>query len=441
MSLRAPEKVRKLQTALHAKAKESPGYRFYALYDKVYREDILLHAYALCRRNGGAPGVDGENFGDIESSGLAEWLGELAERLRMRTYRPDPVKRVEIPKPGGKKRALGIPTIRDRVVQTAAVLILGPIFEADLPSEQYGYREGRSALDAVKAVHGHLMRGRREVVDADLKGYFDTIPHAELMKSVARRVVDRHMLHLVKMWLEAPVQERGGGGKPRRRTPGRDLKRGIPQGAPISPLLANLYFRRFILGWKRLGFERRYDAHIVNYADDFVICAKGSGHEVLTAMRRLMEALKLTVNEEKTHRCRIPEETFDFLGYRFGLCYRPQTGSAYIGTRPTGKSVRKAVARLGELTDRRTLLQEAETVVSRMNAVLRGWANYFCLGPVSSAYRALDAHARYRLRRWFRRKHKERTKGYKRWPDEFLYEELGLVRLSGTRRSFPCATA
>jgi group II intron reverse transcriptase/maturase len=441
MSLQAPAKVQKLQTALHAKAKESPGYRFYALYDKVYREDILAHAYTLCRKNGGAPGVDGEDFGAIEASGLQRWLGELAESLRRKTYRPDPVKRVEIPKPGGKTRSLGIPTIRDRVAQTAAVLVLGPIFEADFPSEQYGYRAGRSGLDAVQAVHGHLMRGRREVVDADLKGYFDTIPHAELMKSLARRVVDRHMLHLVKMWLVAPVEERGGGGNGRRRTPGKDRKRGIPQGAPVSPLLANLYFRRFIVGWKQFGFEGRYEAHIVNYADDFVICAKRAGEEVLTAMRRLMECLKLTVNEEKTHRCRIPEETFDFLGYRFGICYRPKTGSRYIGTRPTGKSVRKAFARLSELTDRRTLLQDAETVVSRMNAVLRGWANYFCLGPVSNSYRALDAHAKYRLRRWLRRKHKKRTLGSKRWPDEFLYEELGLVRLPCFRRGFPCAPA
>ena len=273
MSLRPPETVRKLQATLHAKAKEAPGYRFYSLHDKIYREDVLAHAYRVSRRNGGTAGVDGESFEEIESSGVEAWLGALAEDLRKKTYQPEAVLRVWIEKANGGRRALGIPTIRDRVVQTAAVLVLGPIFEADLPSEQYAYRAGLSALDAIQNIHGLLSAGHTEVVDADLSGYFDSIPHAELMKSVARRVSDRHMLHLIKMWLESPVEEIDEKGRQRRTTRNKDESRGSPQGAPISPLLSSIYMRRFVLGWKALGHESRLDAHIVNYADD---CAPGN---------------------------------------------------------------------------------------------------------------------------------------------------------------------
>jgi group II intron reverse transcriptase/maturase len=248
MSLRTPEKVRKLQEALHAKAKESPDFRFYALYDKVYRADVLEFAYRRCRQKGGAPGVDGERFADIEAHGVERWLGELTEELRKKTYRPQAVLRVWIPKPDGSKRPLGIPTVRDRVVQTAVVLVLEPIFEADLQPEQYAYRPGRSALDAVQAVQKLLNSGHTEVVDADLKGYFDEIPHAELMKSVARRISDGRILRLIKLWLQAPVEEIDDRGRKHRTTPGKDRGRGCPQGAPISPLLANLYMRRFVFG-------------------------------------------------------------------------------------------------------------------------------------------------------------------------------------------------
>ncbi len=268
MNLATPVSVQKLQNALHDKAKGSPSFRFYALYDKVYRRDVLAHAYQCCRANGGAAGVDGQSFGDIEEYGVERWLDELAEELKDRTYRPQPVRRVYIPKPDGKQRPLGVPTIRDRTVEAAAVLVLEPIFEADLQPEQYAYRRDRSALDAVKHVHKLINTGHGEIVDADLSGYFDSIPHAELLKSVARRVVDGAMLHLIKMWLEAPVEETDEHGKKHRSTRNRDDGRGTPQGAPISPLLSNLYMRRFALGWKRLGHETRLRAHIVNYADD-----------------------------------------------------------------------------------------------------------------------------------------------------------------------------
>jgi len=273
MSLAPPATVEKLQAALHAKAKRAPTYRFYALYDKLYRADVLAYAYARCRANGGAPGVDDQTFADIEAYGLEKWLGELTEELRQKTYQPQPARRVWIPKPGGKQRPLGIPTIRDRVAQMAAVLVLEPIFEADLQPEQYAYRPDRSALDAVRAVHALVNTGHTEVVDADLSGYFDSIPHTELMKSVSRRLSDRQLLHLLRRWLEMPVAESDERGRTRRTTRNKDEGRGSPQGAPISPLFANLYMRRFILGWKALGHERRFDAHIVNYADD---CAPGN---------------------------------------------------------------------------------------------------------------------------------------------------------------------
>jgi group II intron reverse transcriptase/maturase len=232
---RNADKVQQLQAALHAKAKESPAFRFYALYDKVYRWDVLRAAYRQCRRNDGAPGVDQQTFAEIEEYGVERWLGELAEELGTKTYRPQAVRRVYIPKPDGKQRPLGIPTIRDRVVQTALMLILEPIFEADLQPEQYAYRADRSALDAVSAVHRWVCYGHTQVVDADLSGYFDTIPHAELMQSLARRISDKAVLHLVKMWLEAPVEETDERGHVQRTTRNKDTRRGTPQGSPITP--------------------------------------------------------------------------------------------------------------------------------------------------------------------------------------------------------------
>jgi len=441
MSLVPPLKVQKLQAALHAKAKASPNYRFYALYDKVYRQDILRHAYLCCKANDGAAGVDGQEFADIKAYGPERWLGELAEKLRTKTYRSQAVRRGYITKANGKQRPLGIPTITDRVVQMSVLQILDPIFEADLQPEQYGYRPKRKAQDAVKAVHALLNTGHTEVVDADLSGYFDSIPHAELMKSVARRVSDKHILRLIKMWLTAPTEETDDKGNVHRTTPNKDQGRGSPQGAPISPLLSNLYMRRFILGWKVLGHEKRLDAHIVNYADDYVICCRGTAEEANRVMRSMMSRLKLTVNEAKTHLCRVPDESFDFLGYTIGRCYSPRTGRCYIGTRPSKKRVQRICAAVSEMTSRRWLWKDAHEQVRELNLMLRGWVNYFNLGPVTKAYRAIDAHVRQRLRRWLCRKHKIDSSGWSRYPNAYLYETLGLVNLPLRTRRLPWSKA
>src|SRR5882724_6277686 len=402
MSLTTPFRVQKLQTALHAKAKESPNFRFHALYDKVYRKDVLAYAYERCKANGGAAGVDGQTFENIEAYGRERWLDELAQELKSRTYQPLPVRRVYIPKPDGKQRPLGVPAIRDRAAEMAAVLVLEPIFESDLQPEQYAYRRDRSALDAVQHVHKLINTGHGEIVDADLSSYFDTLPHSELLKSVARRVVDGAMLHLIKMWLEAPVEETDERGNKHRSTRNRDEGRGSPQGSPISPLLSNLYMRRFVLGWKKL---------------------------------------KLTVNEKKTRVCKLPEEKFDFLGYTFGRCYSMRRGRVYLGTVPSKKRVQRICRDISDETGRDKVWQDSKTVVDRLNRMMIGWANYFCLGPVSQAYSAVDFHARRRLRRWLCDKHKEPRPAYKRFPEASLHSVYGLVQLPHRTANHPWANA
>ena len=300
--------------------------------------------YRACRRNGGAPGCDGMTFDAIAAHGQDRWLEELRQELRAGEYRPQPLLRVWIPKSNGGQRPLGIPCIRDRVVEMAVLLVLGPIFEADLLRNQYGFRPGMDAKMAVRQAFWHVSdHGRSEVVDADLSDYFSSIPHGPLMRCVSRRVADGTLLSVIKSWLTAPVIERDQR-TTRCTTEAKDRHRGTPQGSPISPLLANLYFRRFLLAWERFGHRRRLDAHVVNYADDLVICCRpGNGPAALTTMRQLMTRLGLTVNEAKTGLVRLPEESFDFLGYSIGRFYG-KDGVPYIGTRPSRKAVRRLLA-------------------------------------------------------------------------------------------------
>jgi len=323
------------------------------------------------------------------------------------------------------------------VVQTAARLVLEPIFEADLPDEQYAYRPKRSAQQAVKAVQAQVCSGHTEVVDADLSDYFGSIPHTELLKSVARRVSDRQMLHLIKMWMQAPVAETDERGHRSRTTRAKDTGRGTPQGAPISSLLANLYMRRFIVAWKLLGIEQELDAHIVSYADDLVICCRKTGRQALTVMLRIMHRLRLTVNAAKTSLRSLPNESVDFLGYTIGRCYSPRTGQAYYNTQPSRKAVSQVCHEISSLTQRRWETTSIEARVTLINRQLIGWARYFSLGRIHAAYQAVDTHTRNRLRRWLCRKHKLPGKGITRFPNAYLYREIGLVRLCDLRRRFP----
>jgi RNA-directed DNA polymerase len=427
LSLQTPDRIRKLQRKLYLQAKAEPAFRFYLLYDKICREDILRHAYALARANRGAPGVDGVSFTAIEAVGLEEWLAGLGKDLVAKTYRREPVRRVMIPKPGGGERPLGIPTIRDRVVQTAAKLVLEPIFEADLDPAAYGYRPGRSGADAIKEVHALLCRGYTDVVDADLSKYFDTIPHQDLMRSVARRIVDRQVLRLIKLWLKAPVEESNDAGK-RQLTGGKRSTCGTPQGGVISPLLANLYMNRFLKHWRASGRGEAYQAQIVAYADDFVILSRSSAAEALAWTRQVMSKLGLALNEAKTAVRDARRELFDFLGYSFGPHRYRKDGHWYLGASPSKQSVLRLKAKVSDLMVPGNMGRWAE-VRDRLNRLLRGWVGYFSHGTRMPAYRAVDNHVYDRVRNFLVRRHKVPTRGTNRFNHEAVFGALGVFHL------------
>ena len=427
MSLETPIAIRTLQRKLYRKAKQEPDFRFYLLYDKIYREDVLKHAYALAKANQGAPGVDGQTFEAIESEGLEKWMEGIRKDLRDKTYKPQPVRRVMIPKPGGGERPLGIPTIRDRTVQTAAKLVLEPIFEADLEPQAYGYRPKRSAHDAIQKVHKLLCEGYTDVVDADLSKYFDTIPHTQLLKSVARRIVDRNVLHLIKMWLQVPIEERDENGK-RRMTGGRSRRCGTPQGGVVSPMLANLYMNRFLKHWQITGKSKAFRAQVVTYADDFVILSRGHAAEALDWTRSVITRLGLTLNEAKTSIKAARKESFHFLGYTFGPHRYKPDGHWYLGASPSKKSRQRIKQKVGDLLIPGNV-GEWEEVRARLNQILRGWSAYFSYGSRATAYREVNNYVSDRVRHFLKRRHKVQSRGTEHYGYQRIFGELKVVRL------------
>jgi RNA-directed DNA polymerase len=438
MSLQTPDKIRSLQRKLYCKAKAEPAFRFYVLYDKICREDILSHAYKLARANAGTPGVDGTTFEQIDASGLEAWLAGLRDELVTKTYRPDPVRRVMIPKPGGGERPLGIPTIRDRVVQAAAKIVLEPIFEADFEDGAYGYRRRRNAVDAVKEVHRLMCRGYTDVVDADLSKYFDTIPHSDLLKSVARRIVDRNVLRLIKLWLRVPVGERDSNRK-RRMSGGKSNKRGTPQGGVISPLLSVIYMNRFLKHWRLSGRREAFHGQIISYADDFVILSRGHAEDALTWTKAVMTKLGLTLNETKTSVKNARLVSFDFLGYTLGPRRFRNGGRWYLGAAPSKKSVLRIKRKVSELLTPGNKGAWPE-VQARLNRLLGGWSAYFSYGSLATAHQAVDRHVFDRVLAFLRRRHNTPSRGVRRFSRE-IYGSPGVLVLNRVRKVSPtCAS-
>jgi len=427
-----PEKVRKLQRALYRKAKAEPKYRFWSLYGELSRQDILETALAQVARNGGCAGVDGVEIEDVtgetaEAAGKTEaWIKALAEELQGKRYRPSPVLRVYIPKADGKKRPLGIPTVKDRVVQAAAVLVLMPIFEADMHEHSYAYRPGRNAHQAMAAIQAGIEGGQFEIIDADLSGYFDTIPHRPLLRLVARRVSDGSMLKLIRSWLRAPIEERvGGGGGRGRRKPNRQ---GTPQGGVISPLLANLYLDRLD---KEVNDRKELKARMVRYADDFVILSRvGQGAALLGRLKRWLSARGLTLNEQKTRLVDIRKEGIKFLGFSISWRRKRKQWWGYAHVEPHPQSQQKLRDGVRELLNHWTEGRAEDEVVRALNRKLQGWQAYFRYGHPSHVMGKLEYYLQNKLRQWLWKRHGKPAGKYDRYSNTALRERWGLYPLA-----------